>query len=319
LLAAGWLAMDQDDLAHADDCLTEAVAGAREVIDGKLLSMSLLIAGQVALKGSDLARARRLFEEVKTHAVTGAPPFLALATASLGQVTMAMGDLAEAQALFEEALTLHQVRSGLGGIAFGHLYLGQVTLARGDHARSATAFREAIIGFADALGPSHAVRAIEGFAGVVVTRLPNRAARLLGAAAAIREGDDSPRDQLEVPVYEQVVATARRKLGEPAFMAAWEAGRGLAWEDVLAEIDALVDAITEAGVGTPQGDTTYGLTPRETEVLRLVAGGVSNRAIAAHLFLSERTVENHVRHILDKLDLDSRVAAATWAVRHDLA
>ena len=61
-----------------------------------------------------------------------------------------------------------------------------------------------------------------------------------------------------------------------------------------------------------------GLTARELDVLRLLAEGTSNRAIAEHLFLSERTVENHVHHILDKLHLDSRTAAATWAVRHGL-
>ena len=61
------------------------------------------------------------------------------------------------------------------------------------------------------------------------------------------------------------------------------------------------------------------LTPREHEVLRLIAEGRSNRKIADALSLSERTVENHVRHILDKLDLDSRTAAATFAVRHGLA
>jgi DNA-binding NarL/FixJ family response regulator len=49
-----------------------------------------------------------------------------------------------------------------------------------------------------------------------------------------------------------------------------------------------------------------------------VAEGTSNRVIAEQLFLSERTVENHIRHILDKLDVDSRTAAATWAVRHGL-
>jgi non-specific serine/threonine protein kinase len=58
------------------------------------------------------------------------------------------------------------------------------------------------------------------------------------------------------------------------------------------------------------------LTLREMEVLHLVAEGRSNRVIADRLSISERTVENHVHHILDKLGLDSRTAAATWAVRH---
>jgi non-specific serine/threonine protein kinase len=311
--------MDQDDLVHADACLREAIALARMVDDGPLLTTSLLISGQIALKGHDLALARQRFEEVRTHAVNREPLYLAMATASLGQVVMAMADLEAAQALFEEALAIHQAGSGPTGIAFGHLYIGQVTLARGDLVRSATSFRESVIRFADASGPGHAVRAVEGLAGVVVIRHPDRAARLLGAAAVIREGDDSPRDQLEVPVYEQVVATARTQLGEPAFVEAWEAGTHLSWDEVLDEVNALVDAITEDDGEAPQGNTTYGLTPRETEVLRLLAEGTSNRVIAEHLFLSERTVENHVRHILDKLGLDSRVAAATWAVRHDLA
>jgi two-component system, NarL family, nitrate/nitrite response regulator NarL len=65
--------------------------------------------------------------------------------------------------------------------------------------------------------------------------------------------------------------------------------------------------------------TRHGLTPRELEVLHLVAEGRSNREIADVLFLSERTVENHVRHVLDKLEVPSRVAAAAYAIRHGLA
>jgi DNA-binding NarL/FixJ family response regulator len=63
----------------------------------------------------------------------------------------------------------------------------------------------------------------------------------------------------------------------------------------------------------------HGLSPRELEVLGLVVAGQSNREIAQHLFLSERTVENHVRHILTKLEVPSRVAAAGYAIRHGLA
>ena len=61
-----------------------------------------------------------------------------------------------------------------------------------------------------------------------------------------------------------------------------------------------------------------GLTPREIEVLRLLAGGRSNRALAAELYVSERTVKTHVSNILSKLRLGDRTQAALWAVRHGL-
>lgn len=57
------------------------------------------------------------------------------------------------------------------------------------------------------------------------------------------------------------------------------------------------------------------LSPREREVAQLVARGLSNREVAARLYLSERTVDNHVRHILDKLGFDSRVQVAGWLAR----
>lgn len=57
------------------------------------------------------------------------------------------------------------------------------------------------------------------------------------------------------------------------------------------------------------------LSPRETEVARLVGQGRTNREIAATLYLSERTVEQHVRSILHKLDLPNRSAIAAWVVR----
>lgn len=61
-----------------------------------------------------------------------------------------------------------------------------------------------------------------------------------------------------------------------------------------------------------------GLSPREMQVLRLVATGTSNRAIAAELVVSERTVERHVSNILAKLDAPSRAAATAYAYRHQL-
>jgi len=60
------------------------------------------------------------------------------------------------------------------------------------------------------------------------------------------------------------------------------------------------------------------LTERELEVLKLVAKGMSNRDIADHLYISENTVKNHVRSILEKLHLHSRMEAVVYAVREKL-
>jgi len=60
------------------------------------------------------------------------------------------------------------------------------------------------------------------------------------------------------------------------------------------------------------------LTERELEVLRLVAHGMANKDIARELFISENTVKNHVRNILEKLHLHSRMEAVVYAVRENL-
>jgi two-component system NarL family response regulator len=60
------------------------------------------------------------------------------------------------------------------------------------------------------------------------------------------------------------------------------------------------------------------LTERELEVLRLVAKGLNNREVAKELFISENTVKNHVRNILEKLQLHTRMEAAMYAVRQNI-
>jgi DNA-binding NarL/FixJ family response regulator len=65
-------------------------------------------------------------------------------------------------------------------------------------------------------------------------------------------------------------------------------------------------------------DPAMGLSPREQEVLGLVVQGLSNKQIGARLFISENTVRNHLRNILDKLHLHTRVEAVAFAVRQGL-
>ena len=66
-------------------------------------------------------------------------------------------------------------------------------------------------------------------------------------------------------------------------------------------------------------DVSWGLSRREVEVLRLIAAGRSNRAIAAELVLSEKTVHRHASNIFTKLGVGSRTAAAAYAFEHGLS
>jgi DNA-binding NarL/FixJ family response regulator len=78
-------------------------------------------------------------------------------------------------------------------------------------------------------------------------------------------------------------------------------------------IDELRRALARA-TRTASGDAGP-LSPRELEVAGLVAEGLTNRAIAERLFLSERTAQNHVQHILTKLGAANRAQIATWYAR----
>ena len=71
-------------------------------------------------------------------------------------------------------------------------------------------------------------------------------------------------------------------------------------------------------VGQPHSSPEL-LTPREMEVLRLLAQGLDNTAIAQQLVITRRTVQNHVSSIYGKLGVESRIEAALYAIRHGLA
>jgi ATP/maltotriose-dependent transcriptional regulator MalT len=89
--------------------------------------------------------------------------------------------------------------------------------------------------------------------------------------------------------------------------------------DVFEQLGALPDLARVESLSRPlaTGDT-HGLTPRELEVLRLVAAGSTNRQIASKLVVSEHTVARHVQNIFTKLRVSSRTAATAFAFEHDL-
>ena len=116
--------------------------------------------------------------------------------------------------------------------------------------------------------------------------------------------------------HDDCEATVRSGLDEARYRASFEQGAALGRAEVVGL--ALEDELPPPGApahGT--ADESFQLTPRELEVVRLVADGLSNPAIAATLFLSRATVKTHVSHILRKLALDSRVQLASWVAAHD--
>ncbi len=150
----------------------------------------------------------------------------------------------------------------------------------------------------------------------LATGQAEQAARLHGAVDALHEAMGFvPGGGLAADLVRGRQA-ARAALGDDRYDAAWEAGRALPLPQAMDEAAAF-------GIGpapaAPVAPPPFGLTPRELEVLRLLAEGRSNDEVAAALFISTRTVATHVGHILAKLGVESRSAAVGLAVRRGIA
>ncbi len=242
-------------------------------------------------------------------------------TCDLGDVHLWRGEPERAVALAEEALAWWREVGQSWGVAWGLQTLAGAASASGDQARAAGLYDEVLSLRLESDDQSGIAGALDGIAGVAAGRgQPERAARLLGAADALRRaigfqvGPHYVRGQ-------QVLADVRARLGEQAFAAASEAGRALSQDEAVAEARAVIaEALGPAdrrpsskGSGSPAG-----LTPRERDVLRLLAGGRSDREIAEVLFVGRRTVETHVANIFAKLGVNARAEAAAVAVRRGL-
>lgn len=113
----------------------------------------------------------------------------------------------------------------------------------------------------------------------------------------------------------ELIGRAYRELGD-ADTAHMELEAAVSkFEEMGAEPDL---ARVQSLMSTADPAQTYGLTPREMEVLQYLATGKTNKAIASDLFISERTVDRHVSNILGKLNVSSRAAATAFAYEHDL-
>jgi DNA-binding NarL/FixJ family response regulator len=172
-----------------------------------------------------------------------------------------------------------------------------------------------------------AVVAVETVGRLTAPVDPQRAAALLGAASALRTSANAHREMGDEAAWQDAVETTRAALGEVDFVEAWQNGQALKLSAAINAAEAALAALApspppgERAAETPSGSLggEYGLTPRELEVLRLVAAGRTNRAIADQLYLSPATVKRHVTNILAKLDVATRAEAISLALRAGLS
>jgi DNA-binding NarL/FixJ family response regulator len=143
-----------------------------------------------------------------------------------------------------------------------------------------------------------------------------RAAHLLGAADAVRTGVGANVMPFLAPSLVQASQSAAAALGAARFEAEFEAGKRLDKDAALGlALGQSADAASAAAADSADAGL---LAKREAEVARLVADGLTNRQIGTRLFISERTVDSHVRSILNKLGFSSRAQIAAWTASSDL-
>jgi DNA-binding CsgD family transcriptional regulator/tetratricopeptide (TPR) repeat protein len=269
----------------------------------------------LAYMRGDLAAAERLAEAAIAGFRRVGPDALVWYLGGLAIVKAASGKRPEAVAIADESEAL-AARQPAGSMptAEANAHLCQAALLLGDAARAERAASR-LRPFA---GQYHDF-AIDRLLGTVAARRGEFAAaraKLAAAEALLR------RERIGCELAETLAARAELELAEHG-RAGTAAARALLEEAIelagrlgLAGIAArLRGRLGELGPRELPGR----LSEREAEVLRLVAAGRSNREIAEALFLSEKTVANHLTNIFGKTGSDNRAAATAFAVRHGLA
>jgi predicted ATPase/DNA-binding CsgD family transcriptional regulator len=311
------------ELDAAAERMAEAIEHVRhDRIPGALVE-PLLVAGQLAKARGELAQARAHFEEALDKAreagdVWGA----ASALIQCGALALAAGAHAHAEALLAESVRL-SIESGDRGVAFAHATaaLAQALTAQGKLEAARSRLREGGDTFRGMENPSADTFMLEAAAAWLASAgmLP-AAVEAWAAADAYRTGHRWPGVPEEEKTRRRSWAATREALGTVRFEMLWAIGRS---RDVQEALDLAMVAVEAADLHdlpapTPARRGRFNLTPREQEVLALVASGMSDREIATSLVISKKTASVHVANIKAKLGASSRVEVATIALRESL-
>jgi predicted ATPase/DNA-binding CsgD family transcriptional regulator len=312
------------ELDAAAERMAEAIEHARHDGTPGALVEPLTVAGQLAKARGDLAQARTHFEEALDMAreagdVWGA----ASALIQCGALALATGEHSHAEALLAESVRL-SIESGDRGVVFAHANaaLAQALTARGKLEAARSRLREgggAVRGMENPPGDTFMLEAAAEW--LASAGMLPAAVEAWAAADAYRTDHRWPVVPEEAKIRRRSWAATREALGTVRFEMLWAMGGS---RDVQEALEIAMVAVYSADLQdlpaapTPARRGRFSLTPREQEVLALVASGRSDGEIATSLVISKKTVSVHVASIKAKLGASSRVEVATIAMRESL-
>ncbi len=322
LLLASFLAAPSGDHVAARTLLAEGTSLARQLNDPATHAFAAYCAGNVCTSAGELNRAIAWFDDglavlpaAAVHDRQRAHLLISLAIAA-----GVAGDEERVRRCRHELAALTET-SGESVRRWHSAYclwaLGLAAWHRGDLDRAAALEQESLR-LRDGLNDlRRSTICLEALAWIAASgQQYQRAAVLLGAAAALWQSMAVTLDGVEhLAQYQRdCYRQTRQALGEKAFQAAYTRGSELPAEDAFAY--ALQHSSAPAMPAKPAPAAPNSgpapLTPREMQVARLLAGGRTNKEIAARLVISPRTAEGHVERILTKLSFTSRAEVAAW-------
>ncbi|MGH2548809.1 MAG: LuxR C-terminal-related transcriptional regulator, partial [Thermomicrobiales bacterium] len=317
LWGAGVMAIGQGDYTDADRLLSRGLVLARETGDRYLIGFTLNGLGSTAIHLGDLDRASIYHTEGLTVLrELGDSDGIAALLGNLGYTEMIRAHFDRAVEYGDESLARYRELKSAHGTASMLGTLGRALLGRGEIDRAQTLLIEGLLLSQELGNKWYAAATLEGLAGVAAARQEwQRATRLFGAVEAFIEGTGIALHPSDWAINERYLASIRTNVPKETFTTDWEIGRAMSLEAVIAEALVTIEVPPKP---EPSGIMRYSLTRRELDVLRLLAQGITDQEIADALFISHRTVNFHVTNLLAKLGVDSRTAAATFALRNNL-
>jgi predicted ATPase/DNA-binding CsgD family transcriptional regulator len=327
LLEAGSTLLLQGEFARARLLQEEALALAQQGQDPTAIAQALTYLGTRAVYAGELAEAVRLLREAQTHWETlGDSFFLGLTLNFLGTARLAQGDQEEAEQLKTEALELFEASGGIGFAGTAHVALASIVWQRDNLLQAVRHVRAGIEGslaLRDRRLLSSGVRAALVFMGEHI-HLDQRM-RLLGASDALSLVTGGTVVRQQEPAY-ALIAELREQLERGEWAAPYRQGRTLSLSEVGTLVLALLDEVAQRlatvsnspDTSQQQRPSATPLSERELEVLRLVAQGLSSKAIARRLSIFPSTVNHHLTSVFTKLSVDTRAQAVAVATQRGL-